>query len=260
MANLKDVKQYYIAYFDILGYKNFFEDENNDIREFLHNVIHVCKETQEKAMHNSIVFDAEFIVKTFSDNFIIMLEPPEGIPDRSVLRVLAFILARLQSHFLENYHILIRGGITKGDAYIDNDIVFGKGLIRAVELESSAVFPRIIIDKDTFLEKDCNYLLSKMVAKDNDGKFFVDYFQPIFEDETRVEVVRKVVKKLVKKYGKYNRKTKDEKKLYEAEKTISKYAWLLCQFNEKCLEYGLNPIDYSLVFYYQIMKTEIEIK
>ena len=145
------IKQYHIAYFDILGYKSVFEDQESDIIEFLRGVINVCIETQLKALDHTRLLNEEFIVKSFSDNFMILVETPSGLSDYHIIKFLVGIVAQLQVKFLERYSILIRGGITKGEAYIDNNIVFGKGLIRAVELEDRyAVFPRIIIDDDCF--------------------------------------------------------------------------------------------------------------
>ena len=89
--NDKWLKTYYIAYFDILGYKNFFDDKENDILEFLYNMIQVCNETLCKADVNSLQYNSKFIVKTFSDNFIIMLEANNYMNDYDILQIYAKI-------------------------------------------------------------------------------------------------------------------------------------------------------------------------
>ena len=94
------LKTYYIAYFDILGYKNFFDDKENDVLEFLNNMIHVCDETLFKADINSLQYNSKFIVKTFSDNFIIMLEAYENTDDYAIFW---FVVASLKEK-----HILTR--------------------------------------------------------------------------------------------------------------------------------------------------------
>ena len=257
----KKIKQYYIAYFDILGYKNFFEDKNNNALEFLQGVMAVCAKTKDEAYFNSHLFNADFKVKTFSDNFIILLEPPGGVPDYHVLRIFSNLLSQLQFEFLEKQSILIRGGLTKGKAYIDDSIVFGDGLIKAVELESkTAIFPRIVLDDDCFdnntLEDLC---CNSFVAKDEDERYYIDYLGYAFSSPTifEYERVRKAVASLVKKHGKFHRPLKDPKKITDTEKTISKYAWLLCKFNEQCKENNLAEIPYKLTFNYRYMKTEI---
>ncbi|MBR0198892.1 MAG: hypothetical protein IJQ42_01840 [Oscillospiraceae bacterium] len=262
--NSNELRDYYIAYFDILGYKSFFDDKENDVFEFLDNVINVCNETLHKTGFNEQALQTQFKVKSFSDNFIIMLEANENSSDYMVLKMYSRILSQLQIHFLEKYQILIRGGITKGKAYIDENIVFGNGLIRAVTLESTATFPRIIIDRECFGEQICVNLceMNSCLAKDEDDEFYVDYFcvDCLNSNSKRIDVIRKNVIRLVRKHGKYRRDIKDPKKIFEAEKTISKYAWLLCKFNKKCIEdYKVTEIPYRLVFYYRTMKTEIQI-
>lgn len=257
------LKTYYIAYFDILGYKNFFDDKENDVLEFLNNMIHVCDETLFKADINSLQYNSKFIVKTFSDNFIIMLEAYENTDDYAILQIYARILAQLQIQFLEEYRILVRGSITKGEAYIDENIVFGNGLIRAVTLESTAIFPRIVVDHGCFAKETCDNLCSNdnWLAKDEDEEYYVDYFRlpTLMADKNRFDTIRRNVIQLIKKYGKYNRSIKDRNKLLEAEKTISKYAWLLCKFNEKCVADKTAEIPFKIVLYYRTMKAEIQI-
>ena len=127
---------YYIAYFDILGYKAYFEDKENDIISFLHSIIAISRDFINSTTPGQ-VFSNNFITKTFSDNFIIMIEE-NRYDDYQNVKSLAYIVAILQLRFLEKYNILIRGGITKGNGYVDNNIVFGEGLVRAVQLEETA--------------------------------------------------------------------------------------------------------------------------
>lgn len=253
------IKQYHIAYFDILGYKSVFEDQESDIIEFLQGVINVCIETQLKALDHTRLLNEEFIVKSFSDNFMILVETPSGLSDYNIVKFLVSILAQLQVRFLEKHSILIRGGITKGEAYIDNNIVFGKGLIRAVELEDKySVFPRIIIDDNCFDQFTLNELLgSNNVALDKDGQYYIDYLRKLIVENPFSVRARKNLISLIKKYGKYNALVKDEKKIAVAEKTISKYAWVLVRYNECCDKYGGNKIAYLLRINDRILKAEI---
>ena len=85
--NSNELRDYYIAYFDILGYKSFFDDKENDVFEFLDNVINVCNETLHKTGFNEQALQTQFKVKSFSDNFIIMLEANENSSDYMVLKM-----------------------------------------------------------------------------------------------------------------------------------------------------------------------------
>ncbi len=263
------VKSYYIAYFDILGYKAFFENQENDIIEFLHNVVDMASDVIKKTDSNRVVFGEQFKIKTFSDNFIIMLEETVEHNDYDCLKSIGYILALLQLRFLEKYSILIRGGITKGQAFINNDIVFGEGLIKAVSLENDANFPRIILDSTRFSKEICDELCEKCVAIDDDGKYYIDmysvlgsevYYDAEFVDaDIHITVLHDNLMRLIRKNGKYNRQVTDLRKIAIAERTISKYLWALIKYNDYCNIFGFEKllIKYGLEVYPRLMKTEI---
>jgi hypothetical protein len=98
-------------------------------------------------------------------------------------------LAYIQSHLAED-GILIRGATTVGDIYVDDRLIFGPALIRAYELERGvASYPRIILDSrvlDRLADSpelcipgvaDQIKSLCTVLARDNDGTWFVDYLQ-----------------------------------------------------------------------------------
>ncbi|MCH5192030.1 MAG: hypothetical protein J1F23_07680 [Oscillospiraceae bacterium] len=263
------VKSYYIAYFDILGYKAFFENQENDIIEFLHNVVNMAADVINKTDSNHIMYSEPFKIKTFSDNFIIMLEERDDYDEYECLKSIGYVLARLQLRFLQKYSILIRGGITKGQTFINNDIVFEEGLIRAVSLEENANFPRIVLDSYCFSKEICDSLCKKCVAEDVDEKYYIDmysvlgsqvYYDSEFIDEDiHITVLRDNLIRLLRKNGKYNRKVTDPNKIYATEKTISKYLWVLTKYNDYCKVFGFDKylIEYNLELYPKLMKAEI---
>ena len=165
--------------------------------------------------------------------------------DYQVVKSLVYLLALLQLRFLEKYSILIRGSITKGDVFLNDNIIFGEGLLRAVELEGQAIFPRIILDEERFGETVCEDLCEYCVNKDEDDKYYIDFFgilgrgignsnEYLVGEKEHLDIIRENIIKLVKKHGKFNRQVKDPKKIAESEKTISKYAWLLMKYNKYC--------------------------
>ncbi len=265
-------QKYYIAYFDVLGYKAFFENEENDIYEFLKANIELAKETISKASDDADYLNMNIEVKSFSDNFIFLIPVSSNSDGYQEVKALVFLMAKYQLNFLKKHSIVIRGTITKGEAYIDENIVFGEGLIRAVELEGQANFPRIILDSENIGKDICDELCEKFVLKDEDEVYYVDFFSIIgwdayrdddffFDEKEYVKEMRKNVVKLINKYGKYNRNLRDPKKIQQAEKTISKYAWLLTKYNQYCEQrYPELMISYILTLYYRIMKCEIEVK
>ncbi len=267
-ASLRD---YYIAYFDILGYKAFFDDKGNDVFEFLQANVAMANDIVRKTSPDAVFANMQFEVKSFSDNFMILIRKTAKTNDYQAIKALVYLMALFQLRFLEKYSILVRGSITKGQAFLNSNIVFGEGLLRAVELENKALFPRIIIDRERIDEEICEDLLEKCVKIDEDEQYYVDFFDIIgcgvgFDNEYLVgekdhlEKIRNSIVKLVKKYGKFNRQVKEPKKIEESEKTISKYAWLLMKFNQYCdTWYPEYKIAYTLTLYYRLMRCEINV-
>lgn len=120
-------------------------------------------------------------------------------------------LAYIQSHLAED-GILIRGAMTVGDIYVDERLIFGPALIRAYELERGvASYPRIVMDSrvlDRLADlpelhtpgvADQMKSLHTVLARDNDGTWFVDYLQATMHELSSQPVA----------YGKFLRKHRD---------------------------------------------------
>lgn len=83
----------------------------------------------------------------FSDNILLCLET--NTAQIEYPRFLAFltIVADIQRNFILKYGLFLRGGITVGTLSFNDDFIFGQGLIDVVELEETAIYPRIILGK-----------------------------------------------------------------------------------------------------------------
>ena len=146
------LKEYYIAYFDILGYREFFKTQPEKVPELL-NVIHNAVKREKEHISNanrspilSQIGLIEINEKIFSDNFLLCMEVLDS-PFEQV-RFLAFlqIVADIQRGFVNDYGLFVRGGICKGQLSFNENYVFGEGLIKAVEIEEKeAQYPRIVI-------------------------------------------------------------------------------------------------------------------
>ena len=95
---------------------------------------------------------------------------------------------------LANQGIFIRGGMTVGDVYFENQSVYGPAFVRAYDLESQyANVPRIVIGPEVFREFRKNpklrkeghdladevHYLRKLLRRGEDGFWFVDYLTAI---------------------------------------------------------------------------------
>ncbi len=165
------IKEYYIAYFDLLGYKKFFEDHPDKVGDFLQiiheaisNTINYIREINSSRI--GVEIGKLFIrKKVFSDNILLCLETTTA--EVEYPRFLAFlaIVADIQRNFVLRYGLFLRGGITIGELSFNEDFVFGKGLIDAVALEETAIYPRIIMDKSVL-----DYVLQPHFVKQGDLK------------------------------------------------------------------------------------------
>lgn len=192
MKNINEAKQklikihtstYYIAYFDILGAKDLINSDDSELYlNYIHNLYNDAIEAI-KLLYEEIN-KIEIKVKIFSDNIVIAIPKTEDAKSdkEAVKRSLIIDIASYFQVLAYKYSLLTRGSIVIGDLYIDNNFVYGKGLVRAYELESRiAIYPRIIIDEkyiDIF--KLSNYI-RKYINKDFDGVDFLNSFECYFE-------------------------------------------------------------------------------
>lgn len=148
---VEPIKEYYIAYFDLLGYKQFVKDHSDKVESFLNDIYKaICYvkgylQIITSSPLTSGLGHISIQTKIFSDNILLCLET--GTTASEYPRFLAFMLivADIQRNFILRYGLFLRGGITIGTLSFNDDFVFGQGLIDVVALEEKAVYPRIII-------------------------------------------------------------------------------------------------------------------
>lgn len=223
MSNLSDVfaeymenalSDYYICYFDILGSRTVFEDNTAKHSNFLAAVKIVTADVKSILRNTSA--EVQIKCKTYSDNFILYFE--KGTLDEiSALTIIIKIIKKIQIKFLLDEGLLLRGGVTLGEFFADEDIVFGKGLVRAVELEEKyAQVPRIIIDKEN-ITSDLSLLVDKgLLIKDFDEQYFVNYF----DSENSLKLIKGKCVNLINTHCKYRQNIKDPNKIAQTERII----------------------------------------
>lgn len=168
---VEPIKEYYIAYFDLLGYKNFFEKTPERAGAFLNTIYEAIQNTKSyiQDIDASPIIrglgEISIRVKIFSDNILLCLE--RSVDQIEYLRFLAFtsIVADIQRNFILQYDLFLRGGITIGSLSFNEDFIFGQGLIDAVALEETAIYPRIIIGQPVL-----DYVLQTHFVKSEDLK------------------------------------------------------------------------------------------
>lgn len=267
----EEVKSHYIAYFDILGYSALIHENKDNVQDILFKYLHLVQDVIQKTKNTYPAYE-KITLKMFSDNFLIIYGDDNrwSNDDYQSVKALSYLLALIQLHCLEKYHILIRGCITKGEIYYNKDVIFGDGLIRAVELEKRAIYPRIILDKERLEDEACGELCEKCIRFDTDEEYYVDFFDIIgwgiynddeFADEEKHQpYIRDAVYDLVLANGTYSEKEKTVNDIELQEKIIAKYTWLLSKYNEYCYFYADDMmLPFELKLNHKYMKYEINI-
>ena len=223
----KSFDEYIIAYIDFLGMKERMNiqsgfDSLQIIKHLLYNTEYVAKYISKT---NRI---QDFIIKVFSDNVVIAQKvSPQIVGDQ--INSIVNLVWSLQFWALVQFGYTMRGGITVGELYIDESIVWGKGLIEAYQLENNlAVYPRIIVSRrlvnlfDDSREKTLN--LYAFIKKDFDGLFFVDFLRAL----PNIDAIPQIAESLMEKTQAYRE---------ASDRVRQKINWIVRYFNEYCSAY-----------------------
>ena len=257
---LKDLnlplKDYYICYFDILGYRAFIENNPEEHKKFLFEILLAVGDIEAEIRRKES--KVKINIKTYSDNFLLFFEQA-NFSEYYALKIFAQLMQKVQVKLLMNFKILLRGGITKGEFFVNDQIVFGEGLIKAVTLEEKdARFPRVVIDRETFSNAVEELIEEGLLNKDNDQQVYVHYLV----NEDSLKLAKGKCEVLINKYGKYHNNVKDLEKILQVERTLVKYLWLLIYFNYSCERVQCNhlKIDYEIKLNERLLKMEISCK
>lgn len=187
MAEYKDC---YVAFFDVLGFKNLLTkvscDEILALFEKAKQVGYWTHRTESDGLTSTnkenatpIVDPNEINIKIMSDSICIFIEAQ--VPN-ALLGLISTCTSYQANMLALPKPVLLRGGISRGDLYYDGNIIFGGGLTAAYLLESkNAKFPRVILTKRLF--DDCNYddeklkdFARSMLIDDFDAFYSLNYF------------------------------------------------------------------------------------
>jgi hypothetical protein len=183
-----------ITYVDILGFRRLVQTKRAGE---ISRILRVVKETVAPTKELSELLD--FRIQHFSDLTVRVLPIVTGSRGDVFAELLS--LVHVQRELIEG-GIFVRGSITFGDIVKSWGLLYGPGLIRAYELEQDAVFPRIVVDPNLLRELRRNPTLRgsdhdyktemehvrKLIRKDPDGLYFVDYLRAIESEFNDPEV------------------------------------------------------------------------
>ena len=174
----KGFEEYLIAYIDFLGIKERMgQNSSFESLQILRFILARAKKNAAFITNINMVND--FDIKVFSDNVVIAQKVKKDCLADQIISILNLV-SLIQFEALIQFDFPLRGGITIGELFIDESIVWGTGLIEAYSIEHSlANYPRVIVTQKIIeLYDKCNSKtinLYSMIKEDNDGLWFVDY-------------------------------------------------------------------------------------
>ena len=170
--------QYYVAFLDILGFKNLVNSPDYSCEEIM-NIYDVVQYRYETFFANDADINGNIKMKIMSDSVCLYIRT--DFPD-SLFYLIAYCTA-FQCDLFGTKGLLLRGGITSGAMYAKDDVIFGPALTEAYLLEEkNAKVPRIIIRKKTIdegmngMDEDNAKLLWKALFRDDDSFYTLNYF------------------------------------------------------------------------------------
>ncbi|MCR8720797.1 hypothetical protein NVV30_19130 [Pseudomonas syringae] len=181
-----------VTFLDILGFRSLIKDESSEaidsILDKMSKYAAPIADPDDYSYHP--------ITTTFSDCVMrVSFTDSKANSDYQIGLLFYELLALVhaQSELIDN-DVIVRGGVAFGDISYKNHRIFVPAMVDAYELESKkAVFPRIVINpiwmealksdrfirsKNHTLKEELNHI-RKLIRKDDDGVYFIDYIRAI---------------------------------------------------------------------------------
>ena len=174
----KDYQPYFVAYIDILGFKEI-------VNNLAPAAIASFRDRLRKGIRSSGIDRSNRMirVKMFSDS-LTMTAPAREYP----LAIFLFSIGHFEVEMARRGFFL-RGAVVHGDHYEDDRLLFGPALIKAVEFERTlALWPRIIVHPELALRDPYHppeapkYPPQWTLQKDSDGTSYIDYLSMALDD------------------------------------------------------------------------------
>ena len=265
----KKVQESFIFYFDILGYKERIKEMGEEFFLGLLSLIfdEIISKKIEDGMYTINIFGStvdyvkkfDIKYKIFSDNVVMSLKLENDFQlDFELFISFMNFVGSIQNVLLLLLRTYIRGSFAKGSMYIDENFVFGNGLISAYEKEDKmAIYPRIVLDsycRDLLVRYEkqklskvelYNDIVDNIAIRGEDGIYFINY---LFRNFTLN------YNDLVGKEGLYALSTlkwhkvvlEDSMENESNERILQKYHWCANFHNQICEKYNLK----DMIIYY----------
>ena len=181
-----------VTYIDILGFKDLISSSAKDpskVGDIL-NTLRIIAKKGRGLSYSETTLNGKVKLNVRTTNFsdlIVRATFLYGVTFERLSEQLYYesgMLAAMQCELTAKHGVLVRGGISFGDLYMDREAIFGPALVDTYLLaEKLAIFPRIIVDPRIMklVEEhasnfdELNDLWS--IRPDDEGVFAIDYLQ-----------------------------------------------------------------------------------
>lgn len=142
---------HFVSFVDILGFKDMIEEYQKnpqstllqDLKKAFEASLNQTKNVLRKVKDNFLQY------KLFSDNFSAAIPFFESKEDYLHQFGLITILLQNYQYSMMSNGFFVRGGISDGDYFANDDMIFSGALVKAYNIESKiADCPRIVVDKE----------------------------------------------------------------------------------------------------------------
>lgn len=171
------VKEYVVAFIDVLGAKKKIQQDVNNSLNIVHETYNEAIEFLS-TLYSGKIDILKPQIKIFSDNIVVAV--PTDIKGRPAALMSVMIYAGMIQHHFLHHKYLVRGGISLGDFFVDDVMLWGTALTRAYEIESTiAIYPRIVLDPHLVGQISIvnNQTLQNWLSQDIDSLFYINYLQ-----------------------------------------------------------------------------------
>ncbi len=232
-----------ICYADILGFRDMTEralksgKETVLLRRIKRSLAAAYGEVRQAATLGGGELPA-FDMKGFTDNIVVASALRDPIADlgEPELCTLLILFAHVQASLAADGFFL-RGAITAGQHYQDEDIAYGKALLKAVDLNESGRPPRLVIGAsvELLIAEHLSWYgggwtphHNQLLEDPRDGRLFVNYLGVAFEHFPDGPIDYQLL-------AAHSTKVRRGLRAYESDTSVHpKYTWLATYHNYVC--------------------------
>ncbi len=201
---------------------------------------------------NQFEFSKEKLSLIYFSDCVVWAYPMEAIAKPDYWDAVISLITKMNSFYLLSFGrgVLIRGGITIEDLFIKGNKVFGKGLVRAYELEQMAEFSQVVLDPCILRNSvqppnaEQSRFFLPLLSEDPNKRFYsIDYFKYISQICRALPDEHEIARAIIQPYVDPLVKLIRQGIKHPEEKVRCKYEWLRSgMLSIKNLDYDLSSI------------------